>query len=58
MGNLLAIQGIPLLELLENPDFNLARIPVFWDRTDNLDGNPLAGLSVDGLHDLAESSLA
>lgn len=57
-GNVLAIQGVPLLEFLKNPNFNLACVPVLWDRTDNLDGNPLICLSVDGLHDLAECSLA
>jgi len=57
-GNLLAVQGIPLLEFLEDPNFNLARVPVLGDCTDDLDGNPLAGLSVYGFHDLAECSLS
>ena len=55
--NLLAVQGISLLEFLEDPNFNLARVSVLWDCTDDLDGNPLVSLGVDGLHDLAECSL-
>ena len=57
-GSPLAIQGIHLLEFLEDSDFDLARVPVLWDCTDDLDGNSLVSLSVNGLHDLAERSLA
>ena len=55
---LLAVQGVPLFEFLEDPDFNLACVPVLGDCTNNFYGNPLVRLSVDGLHDLAERSLA
>ena len=57
-GSLLAVQGVPLLEFLEDSDFNLARIPVLGDCTDDLYGNPLICLSINSLYDLAECSLA
>lgn len=56
-GGLLAVQGVPLLEFLKDPDFNLARVPVLRDCTDNLDSNPLVRLSINGLYDLAKRSL-
>lgn len=57
-SGLLAVQGVSLLKLLKDSDFNLARVPVLRDCTDDLYGNSLVCLSVNGLYDLAECALA
>lgn len=55
---LLSIERVALLELLQNTDLDLARVPVLGDSSNDLDRNSLVGLRVDSLHDLAKSSLA
>lgn len=54
----LDVRGIPFLELLQDPNLDPAGITVFGDGADDFYGDLGAGVSVDGLDDLAERSLA
>ena len=47
-----------LLERLENTNFDLACVPVFLDRPDDLDGHFAPRFDVTGFDDLSECPLA
>ena len=55
--NLLSICRIALSEFLKHTYFNPACVAIFWNSTDNLNGYPGIGFSVDGLDDFAKGSL-
>lgn len=49
--------GIVLSECLQNAQFDFGCITVFLHRSDHLHSNHFVGFAVEGLHDLAKSSL-
>ncbi len=55
--DLLSVVRVPLLEFLQDPDLDLARVAVLGDGPDDLDSYPLVRLGVDGLDNLAEGPL-
>ena len=54
----LLVGGVALFELLEYADLNLACVTVFEDGPDDLDSHSFVGLGVDGLDNLAKSTLS
>ena len=55
---LLSVERVALLQLLKDPDLNLARVAVLGYGSNDLDCYPLVGLCVDGLDNLAECPLS
>lgn len=55
--NSLLIEGIVLSQCVEDPNLDLARIPVLLYGSDNLDGDHLSRFDVVAFHHLAKRSL-
>lgn len=54
---LLSIERVSFLQLLEDANFNLARVAIFRYSSYNLNCDPLVRLRVDGFDDLAKCAL-
>jgi hypothetical protein len=54
---LLSVHGITFFKLLQNSDFYLAGVTVFWNGTNYLDCHSCVILSVNGFYDLPKCPL-